>query len=67
MNIYVNDLSEEIKDCFLIQYADDTHYFQTGTMDSLPQLVHGTEQTLIKIEHYFNKKRSPAELHENPV
>ncbi len=54
-NIYVNDLSEEIKDCFLIHYADDTQYLQTGTIDSLPQLIHGTEQTLIKIKHYFNK------------
>ncbi len=55
-NIYVNDLSEEIKGCFLIQYADDTtQYIQTGTIDSLPQLVHDTEQTLIKIKHFFNK------------
>ncbi len=54
-NIYVNDLSEEIKDCFLIQYADDTQYLQTGPIDSLPQLIHDTEETLIKIKHYFNK------------
>ncbi len=54
-NIYVNDLSEEIKDCFPIQYADDTQYLQTGTIDSLPQLIHDTEQTLIKIKHYINK------------
>ncbi len=54
-NIYVNDFSDEIKDCFLIQYADDTQYLQTGTADSLPQLIHNTEQTLTKIKHYFNK------------
>ncbi len=48
-NICVNDLSEGIKDCFLIQYADDTQYLQTGTIDSLPQLIHDTEQTLIEI------------------
>ncbi len=42
-NIYVNDLSEEIKYCFLIQYADDTQYLQTSTTDSLPQLIHITE------------------------
>ncbi len=55
-NIYVNDLSEEINDCFLIQYADDTQYLQTGTIDNnLPQLIHNTEQTLTKIKHYFNK------------
>ncbi len=54
-NIYVNDLSEEIKDSFLIPYADDTQYVRTGTIDSLPQLIHYTEQTLNKIKHYFNK------------
>ncbi len=57
-NIYVNDLSDEIKDCFLIQYTDDTQYLQTGTIDSLPQLIHNTEQTLTKIKHYFNKNVS---------
>ncbi len=54
-NIYANDLSEEIKECFLIQYAGDTQYLLTGTIDSLAQLIHDTEQTLLKIKHYFNK------------
>ncbi len=54
-DIYVNDHSDEIKDCFLIQYADDTQYLPTGTIDNLLQLIHNTEQTLIKIKHYFNK------------
>ncbi len=31
-NIYVNDLSEEIKDCFLIQYADDTQYLKLAPL-----------------------------------
>ncbi len=54
-NRYVNNLSEEIKDCFPIHYADDIQYLQTGNTDSLPQLIHNTQQTLIKIKHYFNK------------
>ncbi len=61
-NIYVNDLSEEIKDCFLIQYADDTQCLQTGTTESLPQIINNTEQT--------NKNLTvlqQTELHENPV
>ncbi len=41
-NIYVNDLSEEIKDLFLIRYADDTLYLQIGTAEYLPQLIHNT-------------------------
>ncbi len=52
----MNDLSEEIKDCFLIQYADDTQYLQTGIINNLPQLVHDTEQTLTIIKHYLKKK-----------
>ncbi len=58
-NIYVNDLSEETNDCFLIQDVDDTQYLQTGTTDSLPQLIRNTEQTLTKIIHYFNKNCPP--------
>ncbi len=53
--IYVNDLPEEIQNCFLIQYADDAQYLQAGTTDNLPQLINNTEQTLTKIKHYFNK------------
>ncbi len=54
--IYVNDLSGVIKDWFLIKYADDTQYLQSGTIDSLPQIIHNTEQTLTRIKHYFHKK-----------
>ncbi len=54
-NIYVNDLTEEIKDSFLIQYADDTQCLQTGTTDSLPKLIHNTEQTLTKINKLISK------------
>ncbi len=56
-NILVNEISKEIKDCFLIQYADDTQVLQTGTSASysLPQLIHDSERTLTKINHYFNK------------
>ncbi len=48
-NIYVNDFSDEIEDCFLIQYADDTQYLHTGTTDSLQQLIHNTEQIYLKL------------------
>ncbi len=54
-NIYVNDLSKEITDCFLIQNTDDTQYLQTSTIDSLPQLTRDTEKTLTNIQYYFNK------------
>lgn len=32
--IYVNALSNYIKDCVVIQYADDTQLVQTGTVNS---------------------------------
>ncbi len=54
-SIHVNDFSKEIKDCLLIQYTDDTPYLQTGSIDSLPQPIHNTEQTLTKLKHCFDK------------
>ncbi len=49
------DLSEKVKDCYLIQYADDTRYIQTGDIDDLPKLIQNTEQTLTKIKNYFDR------------
>ncbi len=54
-SIYVNDILENVKDCFLIQYADDTQYIQTGNIDDLPKLIISTEQTLTAIKNYFNR------------
>ena len=38
-NIYVNDLSEMVDACFIVQYADDTQYLETGSIDNLPELI----------------------------
>ncbi len=40
---------------FLIQYADDTQYIQTGNTDDLPQVINNTEQTQTEIKHYFKR------------
>ena len=52
-NIYVNDLSDKIKECFLVQYADDTQFILTGNTDNLPDLIHRAEMTLSCIQEYF--------------
>ena len=54
-NIYVNDLSTEINDTFLIQYADDTQFIQTGSINDLPRIMSKTEETLARVKTYFNK------------
>ncbi len=43
-NIFVNDLSENIKDCLIVHYADDTQFLHTNTVDDLPCLISKTEK-----------------------
>ena len=52
--IYVNDLSQYISDCLVIQYADDTQFIHTGRIDRLHDLIQKGEETLSKAKHYFN-------------
>ena len=52
-NIFVNDLSNGIKDCFLVQYADDTQFLHSDTVNEINNLVHKTEKTLRKARLYF--------------
>ncbi len=52
-NIFVNDLSENIKDCLIVQYADDTQFLHTSTVNDLPCLISKTEKTLKIIKRYF--------------
>ncbi len=53
-NIYVNALAEIVDKCFIVQYADDTQYFETDSIDHLLQLIKRSEQTISKIKHYIN-------------
>lgn len=52
--IYVNDLSQHISDCVIIQFADDTQFVHTGQVDMLQDLVQRGEETLSSAKHYFN-------------
>ncbi len=52
--IYINDLHEHI-DCFLIQYADDTQFLHSGTIEDLNQIIKDTEDTHVKCRDYYLK------------
>lgn len=52
--IYVNDLHAHV-DCFLTQYADDTQFLHSGTVEDLNQIIKDTENTHDKCRDYFLK------------
>ncbi len=52
--IFVKDLSQCISDCFIIQYADDTQFIHTGSIDRLQDLIQRGEDTMSRAQHYFN-------------
>ncbi len=52
--IYVNDLHAHV-DCFLVQYADDTQFLHSGTMDDLNKIIKDTEDTHAKCRDYYLK------------
>ncbi len=53
-SIFVNDLSQHIPDCLVIQYADDTQFIHTGNISNIHDLVHGGEATLFEDKRYFH-------------
>ncbi len=53
--IYVNDLATHLSNCLLIQYADDTQFIISGSIENLDELLRRTEGMLKKIKCYFNK------------
>ncbi len=53
--IFVNDLSEYIPDCTVIQYADDTQFVHKGSIDTIEDLIRKGEETLKKAKEYFNR------------
>ena len=53
-SIFVNDLSQHIPDCLVIQYADDTQLIHTGEITSIYDLVHRGEVALSQAKGYFH-------------
>ena len=54
-NIYVNDMYKYISNCILVQYADDTQFLHSGSVQNLSNIIKDTEATLIKVQDYFLK------------
>ncbi len=52
-SIYVNDLCESIDQCSLKQYADNTQFLHTDTIDNFEALISRTVETLRKVKQYF--------------
>ncbi len=51
-SIYFNDLPQHVSGCLVIQYADDTQFLHTGSVDYIDDLVRGGEQTLAEDKKY---------------
>ena len=54
--IYVNDMAKHIKDCFLIQYADDTQVLLSDKMENMEAMIEKAELILLEIKKYFLRK-----------
>ncbi len=48
--IYVNNFSQYISDCLVIQYADDAQFIHPGTIGNIEQLDLKSEETLQRKE-----------------
>ena len=53
-NIYVNDLAAYVNG-FVVQYADDTQFLHSSTINNLDQLIKDTEETLAQCRMYYLK------------
>ncbi len=52
--IFINDLTDTINECEVIQYADDTQFLHSGTLDTLPHLITQAQATLTRAKSYFS-------------
>ncbi len=53
-NIYVNDLSTNVNG-FLVQYANDTQFLHSGTIQDLDHLIKDTEEILTQCKRFYLK------------
>ncbi len=52
--IYVNDLTQYISSCFVVQCADDTQFIHTGTIENVNNLMYRSSATFKIAKNYFN-------------
>ncbi len=51
--MYVNDLSQYLSDCLVIQHADDAQFINTGNIDRIQDLIRRGQETLSTAKRYF--------------
>ena len=54
--IYINNMVKFIKDCFLLQYADDSQVLLSESIENLETLKERAELVLLEIKKYFLRK-----------
>ncbi len=54
-SIFVNDMSDHINDCILVQYADDTQFIHSDNINNIDQLITRAKVTLSNAKTYFLK------------
>ncbi len=52
---YVNDLSDFIAGCVVIQYANETHFIHTGCIEKITDMILRGEESLKEAKSYFHK------------
>lgn len=53
--IFVNDMSQLATTCLLVQYADDSQFVHTGTVEEIHELIRDAESTLENVKLYFDR------------
>ena len=52
--IFVNDMQKVAGNCMLVQYADDSQFIFTGTVENIRELIINAERTLVNVKIYFD-------------
>jgi len=52
-SVYVNDFSQCVSECLVIQYADDTQLLLTEDVDNIAQVIARAEFFYLQLEHIF--------------
>lgn len=53
--IFVNDMEKMVKNCLLVQYADDAQFIHSEKFEKIGEMVTSAEETLSLAKKYFDK------------
>ena len=51
--VYVHDMAEYFSECTLVQYADDTQFLHSGSLEDFKTMIKEAERTLVRARQYF--------------